>query len=267
MKPEQVWQQFCEKVQKDELRAEDWRSPVGDLIEKLAASEKGDEFRGALKFIAQQPMPPWELAGNKLIFTVPTGEGFQIRLDFLLEDDRWYLFLFEGITIPVKEIPSVPFSDFPGLPRWESWMREELAVSAQVRLFVRLAEEKGRQEAMEWFRDGRGYCIGAQAWVPHFPAHLAFVVYACWIEKHVHGVDTVLEEFTDDRCVIGFKDHIWFQLYERTGHLRPQISKEHYREFFEFIWRDRAKESGWQVSFEYNDHDVTLVLVRQSRAD
>jgi hypothetical protein len=262
MSPEQVWQEFCAKLASGDFSPDDCRPLAGNLGGFLTGCQ-AKEFRA---FLAAQPVPSWTQADDKLIFEVPTGEDTTLRLDFLLAEDHWYFFHLESITLPVKEIPSLPFSDCPGLPRWENWMREEIAVSEKIRLLVRLAGEKGFDEALEWFRDGAGYRLGAISWVPYFPEPQAFVIYACWTEKHLHGRDVSLEEFSDDRCVIVFRNHLYLELYDRAGHLRPQISEPHYRRFFESVWQDRARHAGWEVSFGYEGYDVTLTLIRQPEA-
>ena len=107
--------------------------------------------------------------------------------------------------------------------------------------------------------------MSAIAWLPYFPEHKAFVVYACWSECRLHGANVSLTEFSDDRCVIVFTQHIYFELYDRAGHLRPQISEGDYRRFFEFVWQDRARSTGWDVAFEYEGYDVAMALTRCSR--
>lgn len=42
--------------------------------------------------------------------------------------------------------------------------------------------------------------------------------------------------------------------------MRPRISLEDYGELFEDKWRERARAVGWDVRFEYDGCDTTLVL-------
>jgi len=258
MTPDEVWLDFCDRFVGGRLTREDCRPLVGEMLwDFLERPGSADTLK---QFLAGQPIPKSERAGDKLIFWVPSGDDWTFRFDFLLADDRWYLFTFECVTLPIKEVTSLPFTDFPGLPKQEDWIRQEFANSERIRFLSRLAKERGFDEALEWFRDGAGYVVGAQAWVPYFPAPRAFVVYACWIESNIQGIDVSLEEFTDDRCVILFRDHQYFQLYDRSGHIAPQISREDHRRFFEFVWQDRAGHAGWDAAFAYGGYDVTMML-------
>lgn len=147
MEPERVWSEFCAKLASGTLAREDCRPLAGDMLHQFLSADPRARELGAT--LAERPPPPSERCGDKLILTVPMDDDDELRVDFLLADDRRYLFQLESITIPVQEITSLPCSDFPALPRWETWMREEIAISERIGLFVRLAEEKGRDEALE----------------------------------------------------------------------------------------------------------------------
>ena len=95
---------------------------------------------------------------------------------------------------------------------------------------------------------------------PYFIPRKAFVVLIAWHEHRLGGEKVSIEEFTDSRCVLRFSDHIWFRLYDITGHLRNIVPREEYREIFENIWEDRAEKNEWQISFEYEGYDTTLTM-------
>ena len=68
------------------------------------------------------------------------------------------------------------------------------------------------------------------------------------------------DEIRLDFVVLIFEDHELLVLYDVTGHLRPRISLEEYRELFEDEWKDRARCAGWNVRFEYEGYDTRMIL-------
>ena len=119
MQPERVWLEFVAKLRSGTLFKDDCRPLVDGLHRFFVGRQK--EWG---QMLSGQPAPRGELAGDKLCFHVPTDESTSVRLDFLLAEGRWYLFHIECITIPVREVTSLPWSDFPDLPDCETWMRE-----------------------------------------------------------------------------------------------------------------------------------------------
>ncbi|MCI0691655.1 hypothetical protein L0337_06555 [candidate division KSB1 bacterium] len=114
---------------------------------------------------------------------------------FLSEGKNWYFQHLETITIRLDEISSLPTSKFPDLPEEQkAWMREEIRVSHQVRLFNLLAKEQGREFAFNWFKDGAGYSLAARTWVPFFPTAKAFILYLCWEQSNLLGNKVTLEK-------------------------------------------------------------------------
>jgi hypothetical protein len=127
-----------------------------------------------------QPEPV--VIGDRVHFFLSFGPGSsQFCLSFLIEDRQWFFQHIETITIRLDQAGAPPVSVFPDAPEeTKAWCREELRVTEMVRLYCFLREEKGKPFALDWFRDGAGYFLGAQAWVPFLPPHKAFILYVCW---------------------------------------------------------------------------------------
>jgi hypothetical protein len=153
----------------------------------------------------------------------------------------------EGIRLRLDRIGALPCSVFPDLPdEQKAWIRAELETSKQVYLFNYLAQEKGQDFAYNWLRDGAGYALAARAWVPFEPPHRAFIFYLCWEQSHLHGGKVTLHRLNDREALVELEP-LYFQLYQRTGHLKLQISQVDYRRLFETLWEDRARHAGWQL--------------------
>jgi len=178
----------------------------------------------------------------------------------LLEDGRWYLEHMESIFIRLDRMEAPPVSEFPDLEEEQkAWIRDEIHVSEQVRLFTFLSREKGPEFAYDWFRDGAGYALQARTWVPFVTPHRAFVLYACWDLARLRLEPTVLEYLSDEAARIRYVPRV-FALYRQTAHLEQQIAFEDYRRLFEIIWRDRARHGGWQLDIVYHREECVLHL-------
>jgi hypothetical protein len=208
---------------------------------------RDERASGLKRFIIHQENPPYERGEEKLVYTLKSSEWDEIRLDFVVVDERWRFYLIDGLTIPIKEMPQLPFSDFPPYPGFEDRMRMEHVVTQKVNFYLRLKAEKGKEEALAWFRHGEGHKLNIEAWMPYFTLRKSFVLFNAWVENRYWGQRMVVEELSDTHGVLVFVDHEWLILYDVTGHLRPRISRNEYVELFEDQWRDRARWAGWSV--------------------
>ena len=181
---------------------------------------------------------------------------------FLDEKGRWYFQHMETIMIRMDQLGPLPATSFPDVPaERKAWMREEIEISDQVRLFAFLAKEKGKDFAFGWFRDGAGYALAARTWVPFVPPERAFVLYLCWDFARRRENPVTLEKLADTEAVVRVVPR-WFQLYEAAAHLKPQISSEDFRRLFETIWQDRAKNAGWDLAISYEGEACLFRLAR-----
>lgn len=257
MDPKEIWDEFRDKLRRNDLTAEDCirhsRIDYADFFRDERAS-------GLKEFIVHQEDPQCERGEEKLVFTLKSTEKDEIRLDFVDRDERWRFYLIDGLTIPIKEMPQLPFSDFPAYPDFENRMRMEYVVTKKVLFYLRLEAEKGKEEALTWFRDGDGYKLNIEAWMPYFSLRKSFVLFTAWVENRYWGQKMVIEELSDTHSVLAFVDHEWLILYDVAGHLRPRISLEEYKELFEDQWRDRARWAGWSVQFAYGGYDTRMIL-------
>ncbi|MBT4502426.1 MAG: hypothetical protein HOC74_32125 [Gemmatimonadetes bacterium] len=256
MNPMQIWNEFREKLQRDELTAEDCIPHSGIDYSRFFEDEHTQPLKN---FIARQDEPRIEHGEEKLVFTLSSGDNHEIRLDFVVRENRWYFYLIDGLTIPLKEIPDLPLSEFQPYP-FENRMRAEDVITKKVYLYLKLREEKGKEEALSWFHNGEGYRLNLESWMPYFTQRKAFVLFTAWRENRYWGQEMEVRELSDIHSVLLFKDHEYFMLYDVAGHLRPRISPEDYRELFEDKWRNRAGAVGWNVRFEYDEYDTKMIL-------
>jgi hypothetical protein len=259
MEPTGVWKQFTEKLRSGEFGQDDCKSINGFAFGLFLTEPAHSAFRES---IISAAAPTWEWGENKLIVRINEGSPAEVRFDFVEDNGKWLLYMVDAVTIPIRAIHDLPFDEFPPFdPATEAFLRAENLISFQVHVYQRIAQEKGKEEALSWLRDGRGKRVAASAWMPYFSAPKAFTVFIAWYERRLMGEEVSISEFSDERCVLRFHNHLWFKLYNTATHLRRQIAPEDYRELFESVWQDRAKESGWQASFEYAGHDTKVTLV------
>lgn len=183
---------------------------------------------------------------------------------FVVDAGRWYFQHVETIMIRMDKLGPLPATSFPDVPaERKAWMREEIEISDQVRLFVFLAGEQGKEFAFGWFKDGGGYALAARTWVPFVPPERAFILYLCWDFANRKENPVTLEKLADTEAVVRVVPR-WFQLYERAAHLKPRISLEDYRRLFETIWQDRAKNAGWDLAISYEREDCLFRFTRKA---
>ena len=139
-------------------------------------------------------------------------------------------------------------------------MRAEDVITKKVYLYLKLKEEIGKEEALSWFRNGEGYRLNIDSWMPYFTRRKSFVLFTAWRENRYWGQKMEVRELSETHSVLLFKDHEYLMLYDVTGHLRPSISLEDYKELFEDKWRNRASAVGWNVQFEYDGYDTHMIL-------
>jgi hypothetical protein len=90
----------------------------------------------------------------------------------------------------------------------------------------------------------------------------AFLLYLCWEQANLHGTEVTLSQLADDGAVVRLKP-IYLMLYERTGHLRQQITLDDYRRLFEFRWHNRAASAGWELTISYDGEECLFRFTRR----
>jgi hypothetical protein len=123
-------------------------------------------------------------------------------------------------------------------------------------------EGEGEDYALDIFLDGAGYFLTAQAWVPFFPSHRAFILYLCWDQANLRHNDVSLEKLEDKEAIVRFDRIHYFELYAKSGHMKHQIPLDEYIKIFETIWQDRAKNAGWNLEIESKGKQITFYFTR-----
>ncbi len=264
-----IWKEFSALVRKGDFPR--------DRLKPLVPGGDADLLRFLAVF---QSVPPsmWERdpeivrSGSTVNFIIPFGDESR-PFNFILveEGDRWYFHHLEQVMLRLDKTPPAPTSDFPDTSEErKAWARDEIYWSQVVRLYTSLVPKLGKEAFLDLLRDGPGFFVAATAWVPFFAPHRAFVLYLCWYQARLHGMNTrgdsvVLESLDDRGAVVRMKDDVFFRLYQVATHIRPQIAFADYREIYEVIWKDRAEAAGWTLAIEYPSADGLEVLFRFSR--
>lgn len=248
----QVWKEFVALLQKGTLadRVRPYHEPLqGSLLQLLLV------MRQKADWTEWQALPEVYQSDSQYHFVLPltfSGQQQTFCFSFLVEGGQWYFQHMESIFVRLDQLATLPASTFPDIPEFQkAWLREEVRISEQVRLFRLLAEEKGRSFAFNWFRDGAGYKLAAVTWLPFMDASKAFILYACWEQANLRGNRVTLTKLEDREALIAL-EAIYFKLYRAAGRLTSQISWLDYRLLFEGIWHDRARHAGWMLDISYS---------------
>jgi len=264
-----IWKEFVFDLRAGKMEdAARIRPYYPELLEPM----KGylGQLRAGIAWDKLKAEPEAFRVGNQVHFVISlpySGDERKLSapfcLTFLVDEGRWYFQHMETIMIRMDKLGPLPATSFPDVPaERKAWMREEIEISDQVRLFAFLSREKGKEFAFGWFHDGAGYALGARAWVPFVPPERAFILYLCWDFANRKENPVTLEKITDTEASVRVVPR-WFQLYERAAHLKPQISLGDYRRLFETIWTDRALNAGWNVEFSYRGDECVFRFARK----
>jgi hypothetical protein len=256
---QQVWAGFVRVMQSEPYPAQDirpyyenLREPMAGFLEQMRAKADWREWHKAPRVFRVE---------DHAHFIIPLtfdGQSARYSFSFVKEGDRWHFQHLEAITLPFDELGKLPLSGFPDLPEADkAYIREEIAISNDVRFFNTLAALLDTTAALDLFKDGHGYALAARAWIPFVPPPQAFILYACWEQANLRGNDVVLERLDPDLALIRIRA-IYFRLYENAAHLKQQISPEHYRQLYETRWQNRAMAAGWDLDLSCAAHECTF---------
>jgi len=204
---------------------------------------------------------------NRIQFLIPwstRGQKTDYCFSFVVIDNQWYFQHLESIFIRLDKTPPPPVSSFPDVSEpQKAWAREEIYWSFIVQnMYLPISKEKGNDYALGLLKDGGGYFVAAKTWVPFASPQKAFILYLCWEQANLRGNNVTLESISDTQATINLET-IFFYLYNIAGHLKTRISIEDYKQIFETIWQDRAKNAGWNLDIKYSpDYKVTFNFYR-----
>lgn len=264
----ETWLQFVSALQAgpipaDRVRPYDpsFKAPIIEFLSVMRQKANWDEWKAT---------PEIYHVNNKTHFVIPLtfdGRKQTYCFTFLQEGGEWYFQHLESILLRLDQVGPLPVSRFPDLEESQkAWMREEIATSEQVRLFNLLVNEKNKQFAFDWFKDGLSYALQAKTWVPLVPPDRAFVLYLCWEQANLRGNPTRLERLTETEAVVTIEP-IFLKLYDQTAHLPQQISKLDYQHPFETVWQDRAEQAGWKLQQNCTDAQCVFRFTRLAAED
>lgn len=254
-----TWRQFVSMLQAGPMPADKIRPYEGVSKDLLVGFLS--QIRKNVNWAEWEIIAEIHRVGNSTHYVIPLtidGTKQTLSFTFLNEGNTWYFQHIESILLRLDQVGSLPVSVFPDLPESQkAWMREEVAATEQIRLFTLLSNEKGKQYAFDWFRDGRGYALAAKTWVPLVDPSRAFILYLCWEQANLEGNATRLEKLDDAEAVVNISP-IYLKLYDQTANFKQRISAEDYRNIFETIWQDRATAAGWNLQQTYTGHECVF---------
>ena len=111
-----------------------------------------DEIRKTAEWEEEGPGPEVFHVGNRIHYIAPltfrrgnSKETGTFCFSLVLEGGQWYFQQLEGIFIRLDKIGEPPVSSFPDLSdERKAWIRDEIQISKDVRLFAHLSREKGK---------------------------------------------------------------------------------------------------------------------------
>ena len=261
----EIWNDFVQtlkdgKITRDKIKPyfESLREPMFQFLSKFQKSAVWEEWE-----------KPKEIkrVGLKSHYIIPLAFGEDdtstFIFSFIIEDKEWYFHHVENVIIRLDTLITLPASEFPTIPnQLMQWILEEERWSYYVKMFNILSAEKGKDFALNSFKDGIGYFLQAKTWVPLVEPEKAFILFLCWDLSIRRGCHLTLEKLEPNEALIRFTSQ-FLKLYRITAHLRSQISFDDYQSIFETIWHDRAEKAGWDLTIEYDGDRVEFQLFKK----
>jgi hypothetical protein len=259
---EVIWDQFSADLMAGRITADrirpyfpEFREPAMRVLEHFRQSSRPEDWKAK---------PELHRVGNEIhgiiALTEAGGKKVPYCFSLLVENSQWYFEHVEAIFVRLDEIGPLPASRFPDVSEGQkAWMRDEPRVIKEIKVFNLLAKEKGRDFALDFFRDGVGYALQARTWVPFVSPERAFVLFLCWEQANLFVSPVTLQALDDNSAVIQLQPR-WFQLYRQVTNLPQMISEAEYRNIFETTWQDRARAAGWNLQIDYTQDQVVFRL-------
>jgi hypothetical protein len=251
-----IWKEFIEKLCHDSLKECDLNDEMSPFLFSFLC---GKDAQNRREIFINAPVNMIDGEFRKSIFLSCPDDEY--RFDFEVNKEKWKLCYIECITLPLSNINNFPYDSFIPLSGKENWIKAEKSISKMIYFFCKLRKIFNFDEALLWLNDGAGEFLCARSWVPFYKDSKSFILYSSWIENRINGENVSVEIFSDEKCVMRFKQHLWFKIYHATGHFRTQLSFDDYKKIFESIWQDRAFHSGWNIMFEYEGYDTILTFM------
>lgn len=261
-----IWNEFLDLLKNNQMN-ENKIIPLEQLGDKFKPILLGflDSVRLQASDSDWHAIPEIIKTDNRIQFILPwttRGEKVNYCFSFLIKGDQWYFQHLESIFIRLDRLPPLPVSEFPDVSEnQKAWAREEIYWSFVVQnIYLPIAAEKGKEYALNILKDGGGYVVGAKTWVPFTTPQKAYILYLCWEQANLRGNGVILEKLTDEEAIVHLETQ-FFYLYFISGHLKPKISIENYKQIFETIWLDRAEKAGWNLEIKYSpDYKVDFIF-------
>jgi hypothetical protein len=263
-----IWREFAKSMLAGDLPPEVIRPYYENMREPLTGFLR--TLRAEVSAVDWEKEPEVHRVGNQVHFILPLTQGkngVTYCFSFITEKGRWFFQHLESITIRLDRLPPLPTSSFPDIPeKQKAWMRQEKHWSQMLQLFKQLSQERGRDLAFKFFLDGAGYFLEAKTWVPIVAPSKAFILYLCWEQANLHGNDVTLEKLTENEALVRMES-IFLRLYGQTGHFRHYVSADDYRQIFETIWQDRAKNAGWSLVISIDGSTCLFRFTKPSQSE
>lgn len=192
-------------------------------------------------------------ARNLFVFTLIPEEG------------RWKISHLEGILFPVFDIPALPASAVLELPQDKvRWMRAEAEMAFNNRVYFKLEEALGKEQARRFFEDGVGIKAALEAWLPFVEGAAQFALFYGIIEENYYGSRYVITRATEDEAEIRFAPLQALEVM-KIAFFSPKMSLDEYQTLYRRIMKSRAAACGLDVQVAFNGSECTLKLRKQSK--
>ena len=147
----QVWKSFREALRSGGMADPERYRPLHPTLREPMMGFL-DEIRKTAEWEEEGPGPEVFHVGNRIHYIAPltfrrgnSKETGTFCFSLVLEGGQWYFQQLEGIFIRLDKIGEPPVSSFPDLSdERKAWIRDEIQISKDVRLFAHLSREKGK---------------------------------------------------------------------------------------------------------------------------
>ncbi len=241
-----------------------------NLGAQLATGPYGTQFVSLYVTLAdtyrkyQQPIP-MEIGHVKILkdgrakvetYLNPGRDLFVFTLS--KENGQWKFSHHEGILFPIFEFPTVPYTQVLQLPRARvGYMAAERDLAFTSRVYRQIEKEHGAAAARNFFRDGSGFKVAMDAWLPFLEGAGQFATFLAVLESNYYGSGCTVTRATEQEAEVQFKPLRELEVLKIAA-IDPKLSPEEFQSLFISIMKDRADACGLDIDISIQGTDCVL---------
>lgn len=196
------------------------------------------------------------------------GKNFFV-FTFKKDDGIWKICHHETIRFPLYSIPDLPYKDIYEIPeKTRKWMNAEIDLNFKTWTYFYLKKFLGKEKALSFFqeRDGPGYKVAMDAWLPFLEGAAQFAFYFAIMDSNFHGSQCEIVHADYNKAEVFCPQLAALEVLKR-GHAVPKFSYDEYTKLFTAIMKNRAENCGLDLEITFSESSCSIKIKRKQSSD